>query len=168
MLLQRGKFLIKDISNIDLMETNNDGIKRIIDLEYMGNFEYEGNTVPVSRMFIEYYNEEYEFVPVSIYNKRDEQMYFYLNKKILENKPEHYLLNIARKIIDRNYSLYQYINEEFDNKTTDFWWDLEGDYFIFFGDRKIELINYFINSCYKRDGEKEGIKQKLLKIGYKM
>ena len=35
-------------------------------------------------------------------------------------------------------------------------------------DKKIDLINYFIESCYKRDGEKNEIEKKLIKVGYKM
>ena len=52
MLLQKGRFIIKDISQINLVEPSSDGIRIIIDLNYMGQFEYECNAVPISRMFI--------------------------------------------------------------------------------------------------------------------
>lgn len=168
MLLQQGRFIIKDISQINLVEPSSDGIRRIIDLNYMGQFEYEGNSVPISRMFIEYYKDEYQFYPIDIYNNNNEQMYFYFNSILLKDKPQNYLYNLAKKILARNYSLWNYINNSGDNITTDFWWELNGDYFIFFGDKKIELIEYFIESCYKRDGEKGEIKKKLIKAGYKM
>lgn len=133
----------------------------------MGQFEYEGNAVPISRMFIEYYKDEYVYYPIDIYNKNNEQMYFYFNKTLLENKPKSYLYNIAKKILERDFSLWKYINNTKEDYA-DFWQDLDVDYFIFFGKEKIDLINYFIESCYKRDGEKEKIKQKLISIGYKM
>ena len=166
MLLQRGKFIIKDIKELSKISPSEDGIRRIIELDYMGKFEFEGNTVPVSRMFIEYYKDEYEFIPLDIYNKDNEQLFFYFNKTLLRDKDKNYLYRLTKAIIDRNYSFASYL--EGDNKSNDFWWDLDGDYFIFFGNKKIELINYFIESCYKRDGEKNNIKEKLKKIGYKM
>lgn len=168
MMLQKGKFIIKEISELESLEEEKDGIKKIIDLNYMGQFEFEGNSVPISRMFIEYYKDEYEFIPVDIYNKNNERMYFYFNKTLLENKKESYLYEVAKRILERDFSLWEHINKEKDKNSTDFWWDLTSDYFIFFGDKKIELIKYFIDSCYKRDGQKEGIEKKLIKVGYKM
>ena len=167
MMLQKGKFIIKKITELDSVKEEKDGIKRIIDLDFMGKFEFEGNSVPISRMFIEYYKDEYEYYPIDIYNKNNEQMYFYFNKTLLENKPKSYLYNIAKKILERDFSFWEHINKD-SNNSTDFWWDLNGDYFIFFGKEKIDLINYFIESCYRRDGEKEKIKQKLMNVGYKM
>ena len=167
MILQRGKFIIKQISEFDSVKEEKDGIKKIIDLNYMGQFEFEGNSVPISRMFIEYYKDEYKYYPIDIYNKNNEQMYFYFNKTLLVNKPKNYLYSIAKKILERDFSLWEHINKA-SNNSTNFWWDLNGDYFIFFGKEKIDLINYFIESCYKRDGEKVGIEKKLTKAGYKM
>lgn len=167
MLLQRGKFIIKEISELYSVAEEKDGIKKIIDLEYMGKFEFEGNSVHISRMFIEYYKDDYMYFPIDIYNKNNEQMYFYFNKTLLENKSKSYLYNVAKQILERDFSLWEHINKN-SCDSTDLWWDLNGDYFIFFGDKKIELINYFIESCYMRDGEKVGIEKKLTKVGYKM
>lgn len=167
MLLQRGKFIIKEISELDNITEEKDGIKKIIDLNYMGQFEFEGNSVPISRMFIEYYKDDYMYFPIEIYNKDNDKMYFYFNKTLLENKPKSYLYNVAKRILERDFSLWEHINKNSDD-STDFWWDLNGDYFIFFGDKKIELINYFIESCYMRDGQKVGIEKKLMRVGYKM
>ena len=132
MLLQKGRFIIKDISQINLVEPSSDGIRIIIDLNYMGQFEYECNAVPISRMFIEYYKDEYEFMPVDIYNKNNEKMYFYFNKTLLENKKENYLYELAKRILDIDFSLWEHINKN--QSVIDFWWDLNGDYFVFFGD----------------------------------
>ena len=86
----------------------------------MGQFEYEGNAVPISRMFIEYYKDEYVYYPIDIYNKNNEQMYFYFNKTLLENKPKSYLYNIAKKILERDFSLWKYINNTKEDYA-DFW-----------------------------------------------
>jgi hypothetical protein len=94
-------------------------------------------------------------------------MYFYFNKTLLENKPKSYLYNVAKSILERDFSLWEHINKSQEDNAN-FWWDLTSDHFIFFGDKKIELINYFIESCYMRDGEKVEIEKKLTKIGYKM
>ena len=68
MKLQRGNFTINDISELDKLDTNKDGIRRVIDLSYMGQFEYEGNTVVVSRMYIEMNKSDYVFYPVNQYD----------------------------------------------------------------------------------------------------
>ena len=60
------------------------------------------------------------------------------------------------------------MNKSSNECSYDFWWDIEGDYFIIFGEDKKDLINLFINECYHRDGGKELIKRKLLKAGYKI
>ena len=51
---------------------------------------------------------------------------------------------------------------------TNFWWDLNCDYFIFFGEEKKDIITYFIDKCYERDGKVEGIQKSLHKAGYKV
>lgn len=168
MLLQRGNFNIQDISDIETVELNNRGIRNVIDLAYMGKIEFEGNAVPISRMIIEYYKENYEFYPINIYNQKNEQMYFYANSSIIKDKPEGFLGTLANDIINVNFTLYEYINYTDKERLNDFWWSLEGDYFIFFGENKKEIINYFIDICYEKDGGKEEIKNKLLKLDYKV
>ena len=86
MKLQKGKFLINNITELNNIHTDKDGIKRIIDLAYMGQFEYEGNTIPISRMFIEYYKEDYHFYPTQIFNKCGEEMYIYANSNLINDK----------------------------------------------------------------------------------
>jgi len=75
---------------------------------------------------------------------------------------------LSKHDIDRNFSLWEYINKNSEECIYDFWWNIEGDYFILFGEEKKEIINYFINECYQRDGGKEEIKRKLLTVGYKI
>lgn len=161
MLLQRGRFVIKSINELEKLDTDKDGLKKIIDLDYMGKFEYEGNAIPLSRMYIEYFRENYEFRHFDVYDANGEQMIVYCDKeKDIEGLPEY--------LLERNYSFYEHVkysNKEYDN---DFWWNIGGDYFIFFGEGKKELINYFVNGCFERDGGKQLIKEKIAKCGYKV
>ena len=171
MKLQKGKILIKSINDIKNIQKDNTDMRSLIDLEYMGQFEYEGNAIPISRMFIEYYKENYFFYPVQIYNKEGLQMYIYanesmVNEKLKENK--NFIFNLAEFNIDRNYSLWEYINNNSKECLYDFWWNIEGDYFILFGEENKKIITFFINECFNRDGGKEEIKRKLLKIGYRI
>ena len=171
MKLQKGKFLINNIGELGNTPIDNDGIKRIIDLEYMGQFEYEGNAIPISRMFIEYYKEDYYFYPTQIFNKDNNQMYIYANSNLVNDKLKentHFIYNLGKFNIERNFSLWEYINHNPEECLYDFWWNIEGDYLILFGEDKKDLINLFINECHQRDGGKEEIKRKLLTIGYKI
>ena len=93
MKLQKGKFLINNIDELVNIPEDKNGIKRIIDLEYMGQFEYEGNTIPISRMFIEYYKEDYYFYPTQIFNKDSNQMYIYANGNIADEKLLKWIIN---------------------------------------------------------------------------
>ena len=165
MLLQRGNFLVDNVPE------NNDVKIDVIDLDYMGKFEYEGNAIPLSRSYIEYYKDEYKFYPVSIFDKDGNKMYIYANSSIYEEKIKNdsdYLIKLANYIIDNNYSLWEYIKHGLDKSEYNFWWNIDSCYFIFFGEKYKDVINYYINYCYIRDGEKEGIKKKVLDAGYHM
>ena len=171
MKLQKGKFLINNIDESVNIPIDKDGIKRIIDLEYMGKFEYEGNAIPISRLFIEYYKEDYYFYPTQIFNKDGNQMYIYANGNLVNDKLKqnpNFISSLAKFNIERNFSLWEYINKDLEECLYDFWWNIEGDYLILFGEDKKDLINLFINECHQRDGGKESIKRKLLTIGYKI
>ena len=171
MKLQKGKFLINNIDELVNIPEDKHGIKRIIDLEYMGQFEYEGNTIPISRMFIEYYKEDYYFYPTQIFNKDGNQMHIYANGNIVNDKLKenpNFISSLAKFNIERNFSLWEYINKDSEECLYDFWWNIEADYLILFGEDKKDLINLFINECHQRDGGKEEIKRKLLTIGYKV
>ena len=84
--LQKGRFLINSINELVNIPTDNDGIKRIIDLTCMSQFEYEGNAIPIYRMFIQYYKEDYFFYSTQIFNKGGNQMYIYANSNLVNNK----------------------------------------------------------------------------------
>lgn len=168
MKLQRGNFTINNTSELDKLDTNKDGIRRVIDLSYMGQFEYEGNTVVVSRMYIEMNKSDYVFYPVNQYDSLGRRMFYYFNSKLLIDKDSAYLEKRAKSDIDRNYSLWEYMKYSDKEGMTNFWWDLNCDYFIFFGEEKKDIITYFIDKCYERDGKVEGIQKSLHKAGYKV
>lgn len=164
MLLQRGNFLV------DSIEDTANKID-VIDLDYMGKFEYEGNAIPLSRSYIEYYKDEYKFYPVSIFDKDGNQMYIYANSSIYEEKIKNdpnYILKLAKNKINNNYSLWEYIKYGPNKSDYNFWWNIDAAYFIFFGEKYKSIIEYFINYCYTRDGGKDGIKKKVLEAGYRM
>ncbi len=168
MRLQRGNFTVNNISEIDKLDVNKDGIRRVIDLSYMGQFEYEGNTVVVSRMYIEMNKPDYYFYPVNQFDSLGKQMFYYFNSKLLVDKDSDFLEKRAKSDIDRNYSLWEYMKYSDREGMTNFWWDLNCDYFIFFGEEKKDIITYFIDKCYERDGKIEGIQKSLHKAGYKV
>ncbi len=168
MKLQRGNFTINNISELDKLDTNKDGIRHVIDLSYMGQFEYEGNTVVVSRMYIEMNKADYLFYPVNQFDSLGKQMFYYFNSKLLIDKDSDYLEKRAKRDIERNYSLWEYMKYSDREGITNFWWDLNCDYFIFFGEEKKEIVSYFIDKCYERDGKVEGIQKSLHKAGYKV
>lgn len=171
MKLQKGNFLVKSIDELENGLIDNNGKNKIINLEYMGQFEYEGNAIPISRMFIEYYKENYYFYPTEIFNKEEKQMYVFANSNLINEKIKqnpNFITDLSNFNINRNYSLWEYINKPSKECLYDFWWNIEGDYFILFGEENKKIISFFIEEAYNRDGGKEEIKTKLLKIGYKI
>ncbi len=166
MKLQRGKFTIDNIKDLDKAELDpKDGIRKVIDLDYMGQFEYEGNTIPILRMWMQYYGDNYVYQPLNVFSKNGKQMYvFYDSNSITEEEIE----KIIQRKIEINYSLYSYINYPDEEFYSDFWWDINSAYMIFFGEEKKDLIEYFLNTTLERDGGKEGIKRKLISSGIKL
>ena len=163
MLLQRGKFLIDSAPNNKKEKVD------VIDLDYMGSFEYEGNAIPLSRTYIEYFKDKYVFYPTQIFDKNGNQMFIYANSDLLNSKVENdgeYILKLAKYKINNNYSLWEYIKYGPNNSEYNFWWDIEGAYFIFFGEKYKDVIQYYIDYCYFRDGKKDGIKRIIKKAGY--
>ena len=171
MLLQKGRFLINNILELENVPENKDGIRRTIDLAYMGKFEYEGNTIPISRMFMEYYKDKYLFYQTNVINRNGEIMYIYANSDIVNKKlsnNNNFINDLAQYNIEKNFSLWEYVNHEPSACLYNFWWNVESDYLIIFGEEKKEIVNKFINDCYYRDGGNDEIKRKLLKVGYNL
>lgn len=161
MKLQRGNFTVNNIDELKNVESDSNGIKKVIDLAYMGEFEYERNTIPLLRMLIEYKRNDFDFYKIDKFDANGKQMIMFVSL----NDPNNFesLHKIAEKDIDRNMSLYDYIKNPDKEFISNFWWNIECNYMIFFGEEKMDLINYFVDSCFKRDGKKEEIERKLKK-----
>ena len=147
MLLQTGKFMINNMSEIDNIDSDKEGIKKVIDLDYMGQRRPEID----SMMRIENSRLEYDFFPMNIYDKDNKQLYIYFNKEILKEKREDYLQRLFEYIYlkEDTLSLFYYINGLNDyNKGTNFWWNVTSDYILFFGEEKKEKIGRA--SCRER------------------
>lgn len=134
-LVQSGVFR-KNIAEIT-------GRKSIIDLNYMGAAEFEWGALPEStqRMltnidfydvftFPQYVNTEGE--PLMVYAPR---MFIDHITKIVEElaKGENYYLK-------ERCTLPEYLNGEITYNYTDFWWDIQNDFYIFFGEEKRDLV----------------------------
>lgn len=165
MLLQRGRITIDSIECLEQVPKYDDGTAKFIELDYMGKLEYEGNAIPISRMFIEYNKEDYLFYSTGVFNSNNEEMIIYINSSVI--KDEDKIRKLIKYLVDRNYSIYEQI--KYPNKAlNNFWWDINGDYFIFFGEPKMELITYFIEKSFERDGGKLEIAKKLSLVGYNL
>ena len=168
MKLLRGKFLVNNINEVDV---NAEGIQDVIELAFMGKYEYEGNAIPVSRMTMEYNKDNYVFYPFDIYSNDNQQLFAYLDMekiKIKQMEDPNYLDNLIKHYFDTEYFLPAYIYHNPEERHSDFWWDLNRDLFLFYGEEKKAVIEYFINRCNERDGSREMIKAKLLKAGYEL
>lgn len=171
MKLQKGRFLIKNIEELENIPLDKNGMKKIIYLTNIGQFEYGENNVPTSRLFIEYHMNNYSFYPTQIFNKTGQQMYIYANNDMINSelaKNPNFLSRLAKYNIDRDTSLQEYINRNPNECFYDFWWNIERDYFIIFGEENKLIIENYINECFKYDGGNEEIKRKLLTLGYKL
>lgn len=104
MLLQRGSFTVKSILDIPSIEPDEQGLKKVIELGYMGQSEFEGNAIPLSRMFIEYYKDFYEFYPQEVFDKNGLQMFIYANSTMIESDNLDKLKRLAQEMINRNYT----------------------------------------------------------------
>ena len=121
----------------------------------MGKFEYEGNTIPISRMFIEYFKDDYFFYHVNIFNALVEQMIIYANSQMVKDINSE---KLAKKLITKNYSLFQHIKYPDLEYGNNFWWDVKSDYFVFLEKTK-NIIETFILECLQKDGGKQIIKK---------
>ena len=133
MLIQRGKFTINSMSEIDNIKSDKDGIKKVIDLNYMGRFEFEGNAVLISRMFFEFYRDNYEFIPMNVYNKNNEQLYIYFNKEALKGQGGGFIQGLFDYLYSREYSLYNFMKN-----------------LVSLRDYLLELKKKKVNLCYTR------------------
>lgn len=165
-----------------------DGIDSIIDLTLMGAAEFEIETVYENGKYVSKNplnlslkrilknRENYNFAKIiRRKNSKWEPMYVYC--KIDETDET---IKQIRKLIKKDYKckrsihLTQYLKrttEELDNPfVKNFWWDIHIDFFIFFGEEKMEMLNIAMDNLYEKwkdefiSKEKESFIKKLFNI----
>ena len=121
------------------------GINSIIDLNYMGSAEFEWNALPQStqRMLtnIEFYDV---FTFPQYVNGNGEELMVYAPRMFIEHIAE-IVENLANGSLNGNLkewcNLSDYLKgKERAYKHANFWWDIENDFYIFFGKEKKELV----------------------------
>lgn len=135
-LIQSGHFK----NNIHDIE----GRKDIIELNYMGSAEFEGGELfnSTKRMLVNM--EFYDFFSFPNYvNEKEESLMVYAPRMYINH-----IANIVDRLANSSYGLKKYctLNDVIRNydqifKTKDdFWWDIENDFYIFFGEDHAHLI----------------------------
>ncbi len=134
------------------------GRKSIIDLNYMGSAEFEWGALPQStkRMLtnIDFYDV---FTFPQYVNAQGEQLMVYAPKMFIEHISE-----IVEELATGNCRLKEictlpkYLKGEKTYHYADFWWDIENDFYIFFGEQKRDLVLAAQNAMRERSiGEVE-------------
>lgn len=143
-------------------------IEKYIELTYMGAIEYEVKLdkennyrnplyLSIERMFLN--KENYDFYQLP--KRKDaygNKLYIYCKKDIMEElKP--YVRNLLDgKIRTKNGPRIQYTKASIEDiekyRMANFWWDIENDFFIFYGEDKFEKINDSFNSFFEENKEK--------------
>lgn len=132
-LVQSGKF--KD----DIEEIT--GRKSIVDLNYMGSAEFEWGALPQSTQRMLTNIDFYDIFTFPQYvNAQGEPLMIYAPKMFIE----HISGIVDELATGKNYHLQErctlpaYLKGE--RSYEDFWWDIENDFYIFFGDQKRDLV----------------------------
>lgn len=147
-LVQAGKF-----KNIEVPKTIDD----VVELKYMGAAEFEmelvyenGKNELKNPLFLSIkrmakYQNDYEFVEIP--NKKDaagNQMYIYCKKEDIEVCKSYAIEMLKKESCKRATLLPRYYNLTKDDieygNYINFWWDIKNDFFIFFGDEKVEVL----------------------------
>ena len=149
---------------------NEESFDKYIDFSYMGAAEYEIAVIDgefknplylsIERMFLK--KEDYDFYPLP--KRKDaygNQLYIYCKKDMVEE-----LKPFVREVLDgkhrtKNGPRIRYVKattteiEKYKKyKMENFWWDIEHDFFIFYGNDKIEKINESFESFFEHNKEK--------------
>ena len=134
-LVQSGVF--KD----DIEEIN--GRNSIVNLNYMGSAEFEWGALPQSTQRMLTNIDFYDVFPFPQYeNTKGEPLMVYAPKMFIEH-----IAQIVDELAQgKNYrlkercTLPEYLKGERTYNYANFWWDIENDFYIFFGEEKKELV----------------------------
>lgn len=139
-LIQTGKF--KNVEKADIT-----GINSLISFTYMGSAEFEFGSLPQSLNRILDANREYGFIRVDdIKNQNGEAAYVYG----IENKQDD-LKAAVKHLSEDDYgykepaNMESYIKGKQQYAPIDFWWDIENDFFVIFGEYKKQLLQEAID-----------------------
>lgn len=127
-LIQRGIFQDNGIGL-----TGEDGV---VDLDYMGNSEFECGAIPKAYRRLMYNFDEYEIIHTGIYTPEHDELLVFCLKNYAQ-----YITQAISEFIDTPYHLQEWSGLEkvpkakkedtsFSSHTTDFWWciDIEAPY----------------------------------------
>ncbi len=149
--MKKGKFLVRNVNELDIMYEDINSINKISDLLYLNLTEREKETHPI-KTFIEYFDMDYRFYSTGVNSKANEEMFIYAKKEFINKITRGKFYNeIVKKNVEREKTIKKYIDSFPDECLYDFWWNIDENYFIVFGKEKIELINNFIRMQYKKD-----------------
>lgn len=148
--MKKGKFLVKNVSELDVMYEDVNSINGICDLLYLDLDEKEKMKRPI-KTFLEYFNFGYLFYETGIYSKSNEEMFIYAGRELIDRIGSLEFYNgLVKRNIEGENTIKLYINSYPEECLYDFWWDDENDYFIVFGDEKMDIIDYFIRKQYNK------------------
>lgn len=158
-LVQTGKFK----RNVESPKTIDD----LVELKYMGAAEFEvelvyenGKNELKNPLFLSIkrmarFQKEYEFV--KMLKRKDSlgnQMYIYCKKEDIEECKEYVRKMVEKESCKRATLLPKYYNlsrsDVASGKYINFWWDIKNDFFIFFGDDKIEMLKNMFTQYEER------------------
>lgn len=141
-LIQRGRFESIEKEKIE-------GIDSLISFEYMGSAEFEWGALPKSlRRIIEDGNGRYGFVEIpEIKNSNAESAFAYCLLSE-ENDVREAIQHLSKN--DYGYKesamMASYINNgENYRYSSNFWWDIENDFFVLFGEEKRVMLQVAID-----------------------
>jgi len=146
-LIQTGKF--RNIQKDDIT-----GLDSLISWNYMGSAEFEFGALPESLHRIVAQYKQYEFVEIKgIKNKNNDTLRLYCK---IEDKASAILA--AKHLSKNDYGykefcgLHSYLTRNGNNEfvTGNFWWDIENDFFIVFGDDKQNMTEIALNKLKEK------------------
>lgn len=136
-LIQRGKFKETAKENIE-------GIDSLIRLDYMGSSEFEWGALPQSLKRMVAASKDYSMNKVSeVKAKSGEVMFLYCDKTKFEEIKKCAIHLSRNKYGYKEYcDMVDYVerNNEKSHSHNNFWWDIEYDYIVVFGDEQAEKI----------------------------
>ncbi len=119
------------------------GRNSIVYLNYMGGFEFERGALPESTQRMITNIDFYDVFTFSQYvNSKGEPLMVYAPKMFIEHisKIVEELAMGRNNYLKKRCTLPEYLAGKKTYPYADFWWDIENDFYIFFGEQKKDLV----------------------------